>query len=97
MTNENRGDSPENAPSASSGTGLPSRVLRRNRAVAEREASRLARPDRPVGASSLGHASRKKSAVASVPMGLFVRFEIFSTLKYEICVVQGAWVDSWST
>jgi hypothetical protein len=73
MTNENRGDSPENAPSASSGTGLPSRVLRRNRAVAEREASRLARPDRPVGASSLGHASRKKSAVASVPMGLFVK------------------------
>jgi hypothetical protein len=43
-------------------------MRQRNRAVAEREASRLARPEpRPVG--KLGHASRKKSAVTSTPSG----------------------------
>jgi hypothetical protein len=41
----------------------------RSRAVAEREASRLARPDRPSASSSLGHASKGKSAVMSTPFG----------------------------
>lgn len=43
-------------------------VRERQRIVAEREASRLARPEsRPV--ALLGHADRKKSAVASTPSG----------------------------
>ena len=39
------------------------------RAVAEREASRLARPDGPAAASMLGHASKTKSVVSSTPFG----------------------------
>jgi hypothetical protein len=51
---------------------LPEAVRQRNRAVAEREASRLARPEnRRVG--RLGHASRQKSAVMSVPVGVHHR------------------------
>lgn len=47
---------------------LPQAMRQRNRAVAEREASRLARPEQgKVG--TLGHASRKKSAVTSTPSG----------------------------
>lgn len=41
----------------------------RSRAVAEREASRLARPDRPSASSALGHATKGKSAVMSTPFG----------------------------
>jgi len=41
----------------------------RSRAVAEREASRLARPDQPLASSTLGHASKAKSAVMSTPFG----------------------------
>ncbi|KAL3761903.1 hypothetical protein ACHAW5_006132 [Stephanodiscus triporus] len=41
----------------------------RSRAVAEREASRLARPDQPVASNQLGHASKAKSAVMSTPFG----------------------------
>lgn len=44
--------------------------LRRNRAVAEREASRLARPEAPSKSRALGHASRKKSSVSSTPFGI---------------------------
>jgi hypothetical protein len=48
---------------------LPAAVRERNRAVAEREASRLARPERrKVG--SLGHATKSKSAVTSTPSGV---------------------------
>jgi hypothetical protein len=47
---------------------LPVAVRERNRAVAEREASRLARPERRrVG--NLGHAAMSKSAVTSTPFG----------------------------
>lgn len=50
---------------------LPAAVRERNRAVAEREASRLARPERrKVG--SLGHATKSKSAVTSTPSGVHV-------------------------
>ena len=50
---------------------LPAAVRDRNRAVAEREASRLARPERRrVG--SLGHATKSKSAVTSTPSGVHV-------------------------
>lgn len=48
---------------------LPAAVRERNRAVAEREASRLARPERRV-VGTLGHASKSKSAVASTPSGV---------------------------
>ncbi|KAL9181198.1 hypothetical protein ACHAXT_010003 [Thalassiosira profunda] len=41
----------------------------RSRAVAEREASRLARPEQPRASGTLGHASKKKSAVMSTPFG----------------------------
>ena len=48
---------------------LPAAVRQRNRAVAEREASRLARPERGM-ITTLGHASRSKSAVTSTPSGM---------------------------
>jgi hypothetical protein len=47
---------------------LPEHVRRRQRAVAEREASRLARPERPLN-QSLPHANREISAVTSTPSG----------------------------
>jgi hypothetical protein len=47
---------------------IPQSMRQRNRAVAEREASRLARPE-PRRVGKLGHASRKKSAVTSTPSG----------------------------
>lgn len=50
------------------GRELPQAMRQRNRAVAEREASRLARPE-PQRKTKLGHASRNKSAVASTPSG----------------------------
>jgi hypothetical protein len=54
---------------ASANAVLPMAVRERNRAVAEREASRLARPERRV-VGTLGHASKSKSAVASTPSGV---------------------------
>ena len=48
---------------------LPEAVRNRQRAVAEREAARLARPERRPTAT-LGHADRKKSAVTSTPFGI---------------------------
>mmetsp|Transcript_37128 Transcript_37128/g.68767 ORF Transcript_37128/g.68767 Transcript_37128/m.68767 type:complete len:635 (-) Transcript_37128:532-2436(-) len=41
----------------------------RNRVVAEREASRLARPDQPATSNTFGHAPKGKSAVMSTPFG----------------------------
>jgi hypothetical protein len=48
---------------------LPNVVRDRQRAVAEREASRLARPDGSKSMYRLSHADRKKSAVTSTPSG----------------------------
>ena len=48
-------------------------MRRRNRAVAEREASRLARPEQRSGSAVLGHASRSKSAVTSTPFGWMMK------------------------
>ena len=45
----------------------------RSRAVAEREASRLARPDQPLASRTLGHASKSKSAVSSTPFGQLMK------------------------
>ena len=58
--------------SASGERALPQAMRQRNRAVAEREASRLARPE-PRRVGRLGHASRKKSAVTSTPSGYHAR------------------------
>jgi hypothetical protein len=51
----------------------PRATRERSRAVAEREASRLARPDQPSASSALGHASRSRSSVKmSTPFGQMV-------------------------
>lgn len=57
---------------------LPENVRRRMRSVADREAARLARPDRQKK-SGIGHASRMKSAVSSTPFG-------FDTFKRNISI-----------
>jgi len=44
-------------------------VRDRQRAVAEREASRLARPDRPVVSTTLHHVPKERSNVSSTPAG----------------------------
>ena len=45
----------------------------RSRAVAEREASRLARPDSNLASRTLDHASKTKSAVSSTPFGMLMK------------------------
>ena len=55
--------------SANARRSVAAHVRDRQRAVAEREASRLARPERRP-AKQLGHADRKKSAVTSIPFGV---------------------------
>ena len=50
--------------------GLRQSVRMRQRAVAEREAARLARPDRPSSYVILPHASKNLSAVSSTPSGI---------------------------
>ncbi len=52
------------------GNSVAAHVRERQRAVAEREAARLARPER-ARRSVLAHADRKKSAVSSTPFGFF--------------------------
>ena len=59
---------------------LPNVVRDRQRAVAEREASRLARPDESKSMFQLSHADRKKSAVTSTPSGIAT---LTSTIKLE--------------
>jgi len=49
-------------------SNLPQHIQQRNRSIAEREASRLARPERRQ-TQALGHATRSKSAVSSTPSG----------------------------
>lgn len=70
---------------------LPSAMRRRNRAVAQREAGRLARPERRTRSTALDHASKSKSAVASVPMGTFVR----SSANREEGKIDGIHEESW--
>jgi hypothetical protein len=53
----------------SSNNDGPQGIRERSRVVAEREASRLARPDQPSASGTLGHASRARSSVASTPFG----------------------------
>ena len=72
---------------------LPASVRRRNRAVAEREASRLARPSAPALASQLGHASKSRSAVASVPMGRLVKGKSSSDAKDG--TIDGISTEAW--
>lgn len=65
-------DNNDNNSNNGSGRQLPEHVRSRQRAVAEREADRLARPERRT-TSTLGHADRKKSAVASTPFGFLAK------------------------
>lgn len=61
----------EQAESAPAGPRVVAENVRiRQRAVAEREAARLARPEKR-STASLGHADRKKSGVSSTPFGIF--------------------------
>ena len=48
-------------------------IRERSRAVAEREASRLARPEASLASHKLGHASKSKSAVSSTPFGQLMK------------------------
>jgi hypothetical protein len=63
---------------------LPEAVRQRNRAVAEREASRLARPE-PRRVGRLVPASRKKSAVTSTPSGYHASIRADDTQEEEWC------------
>jgi hypothetical protein len=61
---------------------LPAQVRERQRAVAEREAARLARPEQRK-VSTLGHADRKKSAVTSTPFGILATSRNSSTEQQD--------------
>ena len=65
MSNRRRTRNSDNAGPPADGMQA---MRERSRAVAEREASRLARPDQQA-ASTLGHAPKSKSAVMSTPFG----------------------------
>lgn len=66
-SNQEQNEANENVNEA--GRSVASHVRDRQRAVAEREASRLARPEKRKRVK-LAHADRKKSAVTSTPFGL---------------------------
>lgn len=57
------------------GRVLPEEVRARMRAVADREASRLARPEKKAKSASLAHATRSKAAVTSTPFGRHNRLQ----------------------
>ena len=67
-----RGGDNNEAPSVANNDNAAQSIRERSRAVAEREASRLARPDQPAASNSLGHASRKISGVSSTPFGMMM-------------------------
>lgn len=69
---------------------VPANVRIRQRAVAEREAARLARPEKR-STSTLGHADRKKSAVSSTPFGLINP----SGTKNEERIIDGLSTSEW--
>jgi hypothetical protein len=57
------------ADGVSQGRVVPDHIRRRQREVAQREAARLARPEKR-SVRNLGHADRSKSAVSSTPFGI---------------------------
>jgi hypothetical protein len=69
---------------AGEGRTVPEAVRVRQRAVAEREASRLARPEKRT-VKSIGHADRKKSAVSSTPSGFVQKKEGDEKQSQEWC------------
>jgi hypothetical protein len=71
-------------PQRGEGRTVPEAVRVRQRAVAEREASRLARPEKRT-VKSLGHADRKKSAVSSTPFGFVYKNEGDENQLQEWC------------
>jgi hypothetical protein len=69
---------------AGEGRTVPEAVRVRQRAVAEREASRLARPEQRT-VKSIGHADRKRSAVSSTPSGVVFKTEADASQSQEWC------------
>jgi len=67
-----RGGDNNEAPSVANNNNAAQSIRERSRAVAEREASRLARPDQPAASNTLGHASKKVSGVSSTPFGMMM-------------------------
>ena len=67
-----RGGDNNEAPSVANNNNAAQSIRERSRAVAEREASRLARPDQPAASNILGHASKKVSGVSSTPFGMMM-------------------------
>lgn len=67
--NRSRGSDRQEAQAPPQERSVAAHVRDRQRAVAEREASRLARPEQP-RVAQLAHADRKKSAVTSTPFGV---------------------------
>jgi len=65
----NRGSNDAESRERPQGRSVAAEVRERQRAVAEREASRLARPEQR-SRPKLAHADRKKSAVSSTPFGV---------------------------
>jgi hypothetical protein len=59
----------EDAPAAAQGNSVAAHIRERQRAVAEREAARLARPEQRRN-KTLAHADKRKSAVTSTPFGV---------------------------
>ena len=75
MSNRRRtrgGGGDNEAPSVANNNNAAQSIRERSRAVAEREASRLARPDQPSTSNILGHASKKVSGVSSTPFGMMM-------------------------
>ena len=89
--NSNNNSGSNEAPSAADNDAV--RAMReRSRAVAEREASRLARPDQPAAAKTLGHASKAVSAVSSTPFGHIMG----ARNNNSVAVVQEEWCGPFS-
>ena len=75
---------------------LPDVVRNRQRAVAEREASRLARPDGAKSMYRLPHADRKKSAVTSTPSGIGTLTSIDKNEGISNDIGNEEWCGPWS-
>ena len=75
---------------------LPDVVRSRQRAVAEREASRLARPDGSKSMYRLPHADCKKSAVTSTPSGIGSLTSFDKNEKKSNDISNEEWCGPWS-
>jgi hypothetical protein len=78
----NTNDNDRQQPEQHQGNSVAAHVRDRQRAVAEREAARLARPERS-RRSILAHANRKLSGVSSTPLGFLASSSRFSKDETE--------------